>query len=302
MPVPPSQLETWSNRSQTQTAVNAHTILRESLRAADSPIRIINFVDYLQGSYVNATNVWRDSDVDIVVQLNAAFNYTFDQSMSITDQALCQSAITPAFYHLEHFRPSVIERLGAVFGTDKVKVGNKAVRVEGELGERLDADVVICQQHRHYYAYNGNLSFGYHEGIAFRDQRDGRLIVNYPKQHLANGEAKNGATNGGFKKTVRVYKNARNYLIDHDYLPEGSAPSYFLQGLLYNVPIDRFSGDPEPDFLSSLVWLAENLESYEGLYCQNGLIKLFGDTPEQWDLHEAAVSLNKLMWLYNNWS
>jgi hypothetical protein len=280
--IPASQLETWANRSQTDTAVNAHTRIRDSLRASASPIRIIDFSDYLQGSYRNSTNIWRDSDVDIVVQLNTAFFYTFDTTMPSSDQTACQSAITPATFHLEHFRPNVIGRLVDVYGWQNVEEGNKAVLVKGAPGARLDADVVICQQHRLYYDFNGDPHRGFHQGIGFRDRRDNRLIVNFPQQHLDNGEQKNLATNGGFKKTVRIYKNARNYLVDNGRLPEGSAPSYFLQGLLYNVPSQHFRGDTVVDFLSSIDWFGEHVEQFETFYCQTGLIRLFGNTPEQW--------------------
>lgn len=301
MDIPESKIETWSKRSQTDTAINAHTELRESLRAPESRIRIINFCDYLQGSYRNVTNIWRDSDVDIVVQLDAAFFYTFDNTMPAVDQSACQLTFPPAILHLEHFRPEVINRLVDVYGWQNVEEGNKAVRVKGESGVRLDADVVICQQHRHYYSFNGYLNQGFHQGISFRDRRDNRLITNFPHQHLDNGEQKNIVTNGGFKKTVRIYKNARNYLINNGRLPDDNAPSYFLQGLLYNVPNDRFRGETVMDFLSSLVWFGEHPELFEMFYCQNGLIRLFGDTPEQWQPQEAINFLHQLMWLYKNW-
>ena len=37
-----------------------------------------------------------------------------------------------------------------------------------------------------------------------------------------------------------MYKNMRNYLIDQNRLRDGLAPSYFLEGMLHNVPNDRF--------------------------------------------------------------
>lgn len=303
MPIPLSQLETWSNRSQTQTAINAHTQLRAHLRATDSPIRIINYSDYLQGSYVNDTNIWRDHDVDILIQLDAAFDYTFDLNMSPDAQLACQAAMSSALFHLEHFRPEVIRRLVAVYGQENIEEGNKAVRVKGVPGVRLDADVVICQQFRCYYAYNGDLGAGFHQGISFRDRRyPTRIVVNFPKQHLDNGQNKNQNTSEGFKRTVRIYKNARNYLIDNGKLPEGTAPSYFLQGLLYNVPSEYFSGDIARDFYNSLAWLSESAPLFEQFLCQNGLLLLFGDTPEQWNLQESTQFLHQLMRLYTDWS
>ncbi len=55
MPIPESQIETWSHRSQTQTAVKAHEDIRGVLRAPNSPFSGIDFEDYLQGSYNSST-------------------------------------------------------------------------------------------------------------------------------------------------------------------------------------------------------------------------------------------------------
>jgi hypothetical protein len=47
---------------------------------------------------------------------------------------------------------------------------------------------------------------------------------------------------GFFKPTLRVYKNLRNKMIERGQIEEGWATSYYLEGLLYNVPPDRFGG------------------------------------------------------------
>jgi hypothetical protein len=41
---------------------------------------------------------------------------------------------------------------------------------------------------------------------------------------------------------VRVFKNMRNSMIEKGFLAEGVAPSYFIEGMLWNVPNDRFTG------------------------------------------------------------
>lgn len=71
MPIPASQIETWSRRSQTDTAMRAHEDLRNAVRGARySTVRDLDFSDYLQGSYRNYTNTVRDHDVDVVLQLD----------------------------------------------------------------------------------------------------------------------------------------------------------------------------------------------------------------------------------------
>src|SRR5262249_37556194 len=126
-------------------------------------------------------------------------------------------------------------------------------------------------------------------------------IVNYPKRHLENGQAKQQASREWFKPTVRVFKNARTYLIDHGRLADGSAPSYFLQGLLYNVPNDRFGGTARQNLIDVLIWLGENANLFSSFWCQNGLVPLFGPTPEQWDEHEAASFMLALLKLDSEW-
>lgn len=303
MAIPATQLETWSNRSQTDTAVNAHEKIRISLKSLDFKYWYRDFDDYLQGSYANSTNIWRDHDVDVVIQLNTAFTYHISPAMSASQSTALRSAISsPPSFDLQQFHPEVVRRLREVFGWGNVEEGNKAIKVKGEPGHRLDADVVVCRQYRYYYIYTGDLNEGFNEGIAFHDQRDNRLIINYPKQHLKNGQEKNKATNGGFKKTVRVFKNARNRMIENELTPAGRAPSYFIQGLLYNVPTDQFNGGVEHDFLASLLWLAKNEHVYDSFDCQNGLQRLFGDSPEQWSRADAISFVGGLLQLWSDWS
>ena len=42
---------------------------------------------------------------------------------------------------------------------------------------------------------------------------------------------------------VRVFKNMRNSMIEKKLLADGVAPSYFIEGMLSNVPNDKFTGD-----------------------------------------------------------
>ena len=47
-------------------------------------------------------------------------------------------------------------------------------------------------------------------------------------------------------------------MLDNGLIAAGLAPSYFIEGLLYNVPIDRFGGGRQlPNFLDVLNWLLE---------------------------------------------
>jgi hypothetical protein len=81
--------------------------------------------------------------------------------------------------------------------------------------------------------------------------------------------AKHQATNGNFKPMVRVFKNMRNSMIEKGSLAEGVAPSYFIEGMLWNVPNDRFNGDYEDMFVGCYNWLVNADETK--LACANDL-------------------------------
>ena len=85
----------------------------------------------------------------------------------------------------------------------------------------------------------------------------GKQISNYPKQHSANLTAKHQATYEWFKPMVRILKNMRSRLMDYGILVAGSAPSYSIEGLLYNVPNDKFGksyGDSFATLSSMKLW------------------------------------------------
>ena len=105
---------------------------------------------------------------------------------------------------------------------------------------RRNADVLICAQFRRYISY-GTVRRRLHQGIALYS--DGERIENFPKQHSKNLTAKHQATNGNFKPMVRVFKNMRNSMIEKNLLADGVAPSYFIEGMLANVPNDKFADD-----------------------------------------------------------
>jgi hypothetical protein len=192
----------------------------------------LDYEIFLQGSYRNDTNVRADSDVDIVVQLNSTFGY--DEAGLSLDQR--------QVFHRDYsdvpgdawsvFRRSVLAALSARYGDAGIEERNRCLRVAGGPG-RLAADVVPALQYRKYQWCYGRGYESYFEGIRFRD-RSGRNIVNYPKAHYENGVAKNAMnrTLGRYKRTVRMFKNARTRAVEEGHLGDDIAPSYFIDCLL----------------------------------------------------------------------
>jgi hypothetical protein len=293
MAIPESQFETWARQGAVTTAKATHESIRNALTAYNSPVRQLiadgSAEIYLQGSYKNDTNIRGDSDVDIVAELNATF-YS-----NLTEQEKQYLRLDPAVYTLARFRAEVLQALQNYLGSQSVVNGNKAITVRSATG-RLEADVLPCAKYRTYRNYSIIA-----EGITFFTQREGRQVINFPKLHYDNGVAKHSPqqTNGWYKPTVRIFKNARTYLVDRGQLSDSTAPSYLLESFIYNAPNNMFGQNYVTTFCSVYNWLdSANLSTF---VCQNRQLPLFGPTPEQWSEQSARVLLQQLINLWNNW-
>jgi len=298
MGISESQIETWSHQGAVTTAKATHESIRNALDSYKWPAGV-DFEVYLQGSYKNSTNIRGDSDVDIVVQLNSTFRKDLS-ALSADEKALYGQAYHDATYLWEHFRADILEALRAYYGASTISEGDKAVKVAGG-SNRLSADVVICLQYRKYLRFRSTSDQQYVEGIAFYALRENRWVINFPKLHYDNGVNKNAQdrTNGWYKPTVRVFKNARSYLIDHGGVTKDLAPSYFLECLIYNVPDEKFGSSYQDTFCDVVNWLVK--ADTENFVCNNEQLLLFGNTPEQWSRDEANRLIQKLIELWNNW-
>lgn len=293
MPISESQLETWSHRSQTDTAVNAHTKIREAMIFGGSRLISSAPTVFLQGSYRNYTNIHSDSDVDVVVKTTNVWNSDLD-ALGPVETEVYWSEHSPSSYIWETLHSDVTSALQQQFGTNAVSLGKKAIRVEGKPGVRLPADVVAANEHRRYNSYSATSREDYVRGIFFKNLATGEEIINYPEQHYENGVAKQAATSDWFKPTVRILKNARNYLIDNYRIDHDCASSYFIQCLLYNVPSREYGGSHRLNFNDVLDWLQNHRSTMSSFVCQNGLTQLFGDTAQHWNLADAVEFLEAL--------
>lgn len=287
MPIAESQLRTWTNVGATTSSSNAYARIRNALFAPNSPLLSRQPEVFLQGSYANSTNIYGDSDVDVVVLYSGSFHYDLSV-LTPQEQALHdQHFPDPATYTWQHLNADVLAALRSYFGNGAVTPGNKAIKVDTGQG-RLTADVIPALQHRFYTAFAGPQNLLAHWGIQFFDSQ-GNAIRNYPKQHIENGHAKNSQqrTNGEYKPTVRLFKNLRNYLVRSGLLAEGIVPSYFLEGALHNVPDHLFNGTLVSRTSSILDHLAST--PMDQLWCQNGLTRLIGRHSTQWPEERYAA-------------
>ena len=305
MAIPESQLETWSKQGATVTAKATHESIRNALSSEKSPIkdRISNgsVEIYLQGSYKNDTNIRGDSDVDLVVELNTTFGHNAHE-LPVDQKRLHDLAYDSASYDWNDLRADVITALENYYENRYVDdTGNKSLKLLAAPG-RLKADIVPVVRFRKYKHFLGTDNFSSERGIKFYHKATKRAIINFPHHHFNNGKDKNSEsrTNGWFKPTVRIFKNARAYLVDNNKLSKDIAPSYFLQSLIYNAPDNLFGSSYNDTVFNVLKYLYENPIS--NFKCQNGLHPLFGETTEQWNETNAILTIQKLVELWDNWN
>lgn len=294
--IPDTQLETWSHQGAIQTSKNTYASIKSNLEASSTPYYSQSFDIFLQGSYGNDTNIRADSDVDVVMMLTSSWRR--DISELPQDQANAYArAFSTATYQFSDFRNGVVSQLQKVYGYSNVKVGNKSVKIAASPG-RLGADIVVCQQYRYYRSFYSPSSQSFDEGIIFPASTGGE-IINYPKLHSQNCTDKHQNTGQVFKPTVRVFKNMRGRLIDARTLTKDIAPSYFIEGMLYNVPNDQFSGSLGDVFCNCINWLRKTDRSK--FVCPNRMQFLFGATSVQWDNDKCGRFLDALADLWNGW-
>jgi hypothetical protein len=190
---------------------------------------------FLQGSYGNDTTIWAESDVDVVFRMNGVFYYDVS-SLSEHEEIEFKAAHPPAAYKLEDFKDEVMDWLQNWFSKD-AQPGNKLNRDRRKKWQEKSGCTRFLIDHRYYNAVLiGRQTV---EGVKFQ-ARDGTWITNYPTLHSSNLTSRHQQTNGWLQRTIRIFKCMRRPLVDNELLSRGTAPSYFIAGMLYSVPIDRF--------------------------------------------------------------
>jgi hypothetical protein len=195
-----------------------------------------SFDVYPKGSYPNFTNVVRDSDVDIAVELTSLARYQFShgaKDMTMEDFGISRYTGT---YGLARFKDDVEAALEAHFPAGTVKRGNKAIHIR-QSSQGLAADVVPCEEHYQVINTDGRRR----KGILLRnDANPSQHLVNYPQQHNDEGIDKNDATSRRFKRVVRILKRLENKMVDEDLIEP--VPSFLIESAVWNVPDAAFTG------------------------------------------------------------
>jgi hypothetical protein len=172
----------------------------------------------------------------------------------------------------------------AAFGVETVTPGRKSLKLtKGKIPAA--ADVVVTLQ--------------YENSITFYLPDERRWVVSYPQQHHTKGLKKERVTDGRYKRTIRMFKAVRNHLVEGNVIKSKTAPSYFIECLLYNVPNGFF----RPSLSQSYSGIVEYLKTakLQQFRCQNGVRELFGPSRDLWNMDEAKQFIRVLGRLWDNW-
>lgn len=297
MPIPESQLDTWSHQGSITQSSNTYNSIKNVLEANTTPYTGKNFKVFLQGSYGNDTNIYAESDVDIVIRLDDCFFSDLD-SMTEKEKAAHKQAFSDAVYTHVDFKRDVLSVLMGQYGS-AVKAGDKAIAIDAS-GSRRKADVIVATQFRRYFGFRSSSDSEYAEGICFFNSA-GERIANYPKQHSANLTTKHQASSKWLKPMARVFKNMRSRMVDDGLIKAGIAPSYYIEGLLYNVPNDKLTSSYQDCVVNTLNWYQQEAKKVD-LVCANEQYYLLRDGSHTcWPQANCDAFVKAAVKLWNEW-
>jgi hypothetical protein len=297
MAIPESQLETWSRQGSVTQSAGTYGTIKRALEESTANYANRNFKVFLQGSYGNNTNIFAESDVDVVIRYDGAFHHDLTK-LSPEQQSAFKSSFADGTYSYDTFKGHVQRALETAFGS-AVKPGKKALIIEAN-GSRRTADVVVAFEFRRYYKFNGQSDQSFDTGICFFNQ-DGKRIANYPKQHSENCTTKHQVTDSNFKPLVRIFKNMRSKLVDDGVIEQGIAPSYFIEGLLYNIPNEDFAGTYQEMVLNILRWLHQTTDRTKFVCVNKQYYLLRDDSLVCWPIANGEKFIKAVIELWNNW-
>jgi len=256
-----SQFRTWArppSATETEKMQRAEKAIREAI-AASAKLQAHDVHVQVQGSYYNRTNVPRESDVDIRVEVKDVLypDWHFVDENARRDKAIrasleVEAGLTDVTYTYAEFKDDVGVSLVNRFGPPPAVIrGDKAYDIH-ENTYRVESDCLAAFRHVRYRRDSGGRIVTSAEGIEFRTDK-GERIVNFPDQQHANGKAKHEATGQRFKKMVRVLKNLRNEMDEASEAPAAPIASFLTECLVFNVPNDHFGHTTFYDELREVV-------------------------------------------------
>ena len=287
MAITDEQFETWARQGAITTSKATGESIKRAINSYDGFPEGIEHEVYLQGSYKNSTNIYSESDVDVVVQKTSAFYNNLKQHQK---NAL---GLVTNDYGFSEFRLDVLRALGDYYDSEDINPDNKVVKLAPSSGRR-PADILICCSYREYYRVEKD---AYYEGVYFKTTQTSENCYSFPKRHYENAVQKNQDCDGSFKSMVRIFKNINRTLINRGDIEAKTAPSYFIECLLGNIPSNQFQGTFREMFINILEYLADN--NWDDFKCLNGLRSMWGEGNESWTEENARRYLIKTVDLWD---
>lgn len=235
-----------------------------------------------------------------MLRTRALFHYRIN-SLSEPQRALFKrDHPNVAQYKLPDFRKDVTSWLLQNYPGEINSSSQKAVKIRSTLNRR-NADVLLVAPYKKYTGYSGLRPEDqtFLEGVLFITT-DNREIINYPKQHSDNLSAKHQAVGNLLKPTIRIYKNIRNKMVERGLIKAGTAPSYFIEGMLSNVPAEHFSANRQKTVEACWGWI--NTCDHASLMCANGIHPLVRDnSATSWSIQGYIDFLKGARDLWTQW-
>lgn len=297
MPIPETQLETWSHQGSIAQSSDTYHSVKSVLEASTTPYASKNFKVFLQGSYGNDTNIYSESDVDIVIRLDDCFHSDLTR-LTEEEKSAYKSTFSDATYTHSNFKRDVLSTLTKQY-EGAVTPGDKAIAISSS-GSRRKADVLVATQFRRYFKFRSSSDSAYVEGICFFNGK-GERIANYPIQHSANLTAKHQSSSSWIKPMVRIFKNMRSKMVNDGLIKASLAPSYYIEGLLYNVPSEKFTSSYQNCVANVLNWYRQEANKAE-LVCANEQYYLLRDSFHTcWPQANCDAFVEAAVKLWNEW-
>lgn len=229
------KLKKWDNPLSDSEEGVCSTAIRAVKKAIDNcqSLKCRDILVFEQGSHANKTNVRNCSDVDIAVVCRQTFYCDIPSNKCKADFGICDSN-----YSFNVFKSEVFNALAKEFSVSEIDYGNKSFKISHYKynDNYIDIDVVPFFEYRQY-SENGIERVGVSLVSTCGDR-----IVNFPKQHIENGNEKNALTNHYYKRMVRCFKSLK-YDLEDDGYDVKDVKSYVLESILYNISNDVFNMD-----------------------------------------------------------
>jgi hypothetical protein len=219
------------SNSEATKLENSERMVREAI-SQDEKLKPKSTETFGQGSYANDTNVRLNSDIDINVRYTGG--YFFSLPPDTTEEDVNIAHIGSSNYTYSEFKNDVENALVNKFGRSEVIRKDKCITIK-ENSYRVETDVVPTWNFRRY-SKNGNYVLG---ARFWADS--GKLITNYPKQHIENGKDKNSKTYRRFKRLTRIHRRLRYKMIEDNQPVNDNITSFLLECLVWNTPNDVFN-------------------------------------------------------------